>query len=69
MDYLMIVGAAFLFSMQFLFTSRYEAETGGGWSSSLKFTLYSGIAGLAVLFIVNGLYRLQLCFHQSISVR
>lgn len=54
MDYLMIVGAAFLFSMQFLFTSRYEAETGGGWSSSLKFTLYSGIAGLAVLFIVNG---------------
>lgn len=53
MSYVMIVGAAFLFSLQFLFTSRYEKETGGGWNSSLKFTLYSGIAGLAVLLIVN----------------
>lgn len=54
MSYVMIVGAAFLFSLQFLFTSRYEKETGGGWNASLKFTLYSGIAGLVVLLILNG---------------
>lgn len=54
----MIVGAAFLFSLQFLFTSRYEAETGGGWNASLKFSLYSGISGLVVLFIVNS-FRLS----------
>lgn len=54
----MIVGAALLFSLQFLFTSRYEAETGGGWNASLKFSLYSGISGLVVLFIVNS-FRLS----------
>lgn len=53
MSYVMIVGAAFLFSLQFLFTSRYEQETGGGWNSSLKFSLYSGISGLVVLLVVN----------------
>lgn len=58
MDYLMIVGAAFLFSLQFLFTNRYEAETGGGWNASLKFSLYSGISGLVVLFVVNS-FRLS----------
>lgn len=54
----MIAGAAFLFSLQFLFTSRYEAEIGGGWNASLKFSLFSGISGLVVLFVVNS-FRLS----------
>ena len=53
MNYLMITSAAFLFSLQFLFSSKYKEENGSGWRSSLIFSLYSSIAGLTILLIIN----------------
>ena len=52
--YLAIVLSAFLFSLQFLFSDGYQRESGCGWNSALKYSLYSSAAGLSALFAING---------------
>ncbi len=53
MYYFMITTAAFLFSLQFLFTDRYQKECGSSFEVSLKFTLYSSLTGFIMLFFMN----------------
>lgn len=56
MYYLMIIAAAIMFSFQFVFNDGFRREDGSGLNSSLKFTLYSSVAGLIVLLIINKLH-------------
>ena len=53
MYYALISVSALLFSMQFVFTNSFQRENGNTWASSLKFSLYTGISGLAVLLALN----------------
>lgn len=54
MHYLMLVSAAVLFSLQFLFNQKFEEENGTSVSASMKFTLYSSLAAVIILLALNG---------------
>ena len=56
MYYLFIIVAAIMFSFQFVFNNGFRIETDSSWNSALKFTLYSSIAGLIVLLVINKLH-------------
>ena len=51
--YLMIALSALIFALQFMLNDGYQRESGSGWNSSLKFSLYSSIFGFAALFVIN----------------
>lgn len=51
--YLMIALSALIFALQFMLNDGYQRESGSGWNSSLKFSLYSSIVGFAALFAIN----------------
>lgn len=53
--YSMIVMSALLFSLQFMFNNGYQRESGNDWCAALKFSLYSSVAGLILLFVINRL--------------
>lgn len=52
--YLMIISSALIFALQFMLNDGYQKESGSGWNSSLKLSLYSSIAGFIALFLING---------------
>lgn len=52
--YLMITLSALIFALQFMLNDGYQKESGSGWNSSLKFSLYSSIVGFVALFAING---------------
>lgn len=54
MYYFMITLSALIFSVQFMFDDGYQKESGCGWKSSLKLSLYSSAVGLIALFVING---------------
>lgn len=54
MYYGMIVGAVLLFGVSFFFNERYEKCRGSALLSMFQFSLLSGVAGVVVLFLVNG---------------
>ena len=56
MYFLLIIVAAIMFSFQFVFNDGFRIETDSSWNSALKFTLYSSIAGLIVLLVINKLH-------------
>lgn len=53
MYYLIITLSALIFSLQFMLNDAYQIESGNGWNSSLKFSLYSSIIGFMALFAIN----------------
>lgn len=55
MYYLLITFSALLFSLQFLFHSKYQDENGSSWNASLVFLLYTSIVGLLLLLFLNKL--------------
>ncbi len=59
---LMILVVAVMFSFQFIFNDSFRKEEGSSLSSALKFTLYTSVFGLIVLFaLIRHTYRF-LCF-------
>lgn len=54
MYYLMITLSALIFALQFMLNDGYQKESGSGWDSSLKLSLYSSIVGFIALFVING---------------
>ena len=54
MYYLMITLSALIFALQFMLNAGYQKESGSGWDSSLKLSLYSSIVGFIALFVING---------------
>ncbi len=56
MHFFMIIVAAIMFSLQFVFNDKFRKENGSSWNSSLKFSLYSSFAGTIVLLITNKMY-------------
>lgn len=50
----MLFAAAALFSLQFLFNKKFEEENGSSLSSSMLFSFLSSLAGLVILFVING---------------
>lgn len=54
MYYLMITLSALIFALQFMLNDGYQKESGSGWNSSLKLSLYSSIVGFIALFAING---------------
>lgn len=53
MYYLMITLSALIFALQFMMNDGYQKESGSGWNSSLKLSLYTSIVGFAALFAIN----------------
>lgn len=53
---LMIIAAAIMFSVQFVFNDGYRKEAGSSLNASLKFTLYSSVAGMTLLLFINRLH-------------
>jgi len=53
MYYTMITVAALLFSLQFVFNDGYRKENGSSFNASLRFSLYSSVTGMVLLFIIN----------------
>lgn len=51
---LMIILSALIFALQFMLNDGYQKESGSGWSSSLKLSLYSSMVGFIALFAING---------------
>lgn len=68
MNYIMIIFAAFLFSLQFLFNNGYQKENGGSWSSSLVFSLYTSLGGLILLLVINKLQLRITAFSAAAAV-
>lgn len=58
MYFFLITLSALLFSFQFAMNSGFQKEEGAGWSSSLRFSFYSSLAGALLLFCING-FRLR----------
>lgn len=54
MYYLMITLSASIFAIQFMLNDGYQKECGSKWTSSLKFSLYSSVAAVISLFVING---------------
>ena len=54
MNYILITISAALFSMQFLFNSKFREECGSGWQASLDLSILGAIAGFILLIIING---------------
>lgn len=59
MYYLMILFAALLFSLQFLFNDGFRRIHGNTWKTSLMFSLCASVTGLLLLFVMDG-FRLQI---------
>ena len=53
MNYFMILFAALLFSLQFMFNDGYKRECGSSLVSALKFSFYTSLAGLIFLLVIN----------------
>ena len=53
--YGMITAAVAMFSIQFFFKNIYRNARGSGTGATLEFSALSSLAGMAVLFIMNGL--------------
>lgn len=53
---IMIIIATVMFSFQFILNDGFRREDGSSFISSLKFTLYSSIAGIIVLLVINKLH-------------
>lgn len=53
MYYSMITIAALLFSLQFVFNDGFRKENGSSFNASLRFSLYTSVAGMVLLFIIN----------------
>lgn len=51
--YALLIGAAILFSTQFLFQQQYQDECGMDWSATLNFNIYTGIAGFFLMLIIG----------------
>ena len=51
--YLMISTSVCLFSLQFLFNSKYAEENGNTWNASIKFSLYASLSGFIALAVIN----------------
>lgn len=49
----MVIFSALLFSLQFLFNNGYQRQNGTGWESTLKFSFYTALAGLIIMFATN----------------
>lgn len=56
MYFLMIIAAAVMFSFQFVFNDGFRRETDSSWNSAIKFSLYSSVAGLIVLLVINRIH-------------
>lgn len=52
--YIILAVAAVLFASQFLFNQKFEEECGASFASSVAFSIFGGIGGFLVLFILNG---------------
>lgn len=50
--YGLLIGAAILFSTQFLFQQQYQNECGMDWKATLNFNIYSGIAGFFLMLLL-----------------
>lgn len=53
MYYALISIAALLFSFQFVVNDGFRRQNGNSWNASLKFTLYSAVAGFVILLFIN----------------
>lgn len=53
MYYALISLAALLFSFQFVVNDGFRRQNGNSWNASLRFTLYSAVAGFVILIFVN----------------
>lgn len=51
--YLMVILAAFLFSMQFLCQQKYEKKCGTDLCAALAFSLYKGLAVIVMMFVLS----------------
>ena len=56
MYYSMIAISALLFSMQFMFNDGFVKENGNGLSTALKFSFYTSIVGVILLFFINSFH-------------
>ena len=54
MNYILIIISTALFSMQFLFNSKFREECGSGWQASVDFSILSAISGFILLMVING---------------
>lgn len=52
--YAMLLGAAILFSLQFLFNKKFEEECGSSLAASMLFSFISSVAGIVFLFAADG---------------
>ncbi len=68
MYYFMISAAALLFSLQFVFQNGFRQIEGGGWQNSLKFSLYSAIASVIALMVINGCHLEFSWFSMAVAV-
>ena len=53
MYFLLLAAAAVLFSTQFLFNQKFEAECGSSLSASMLFAALTSVGGFIVLFVLN----------------
>ncbi len=66
MYYALITLSALLFSLQFVANAGYRRADSAGWGAALRFALYSSLAGVVILFVING-FRLH-CSPFSLAV-
>lgn len=53
-NYVFLTIASCLFSLQFLFSQKFQEENGDGLSAAILFSLYSSFAGLFCMLLING---------------
>ncbi len=53
-NYSMVIISVILFGVAFLFNEKYQKEKGSGLFQAFNFSLFSGLAGLVFLLIING---------------
>ncbi len=66
--YFLLVFAALLFALQFMFNNGYQKECGTGMSVSLRFGLYNSLFGFLVMFFINKCHFEFSWFSFAISV-
>lgn len=56
--YTLIIAAALLFSLQFLFQQSFQRKNGNSWAAALDFSVYSALAAFFIMLII-GRFRLS----------
>ncbi|HBF15444.1 MAG TPA: hypothetical protein DDW30_07165 [Clostridiales bacterium] len=56
MYYALITLASLLFSLQFVMNNGYQRADGASWGAALRFSLYSSLVGILLLFAINSFH-------------